>query len=208
MIRLERELIESIKKGNPKSFELVFKTYYKRLCIFAFDYTRQLETAEDIVKDFFVVFWNNREKLEIKTSLSGYLFRSVRNACINYLLRNKERNKTISIEEVNWVEIKINEPLSNDYPLGNLLVKETENQIFKEIEKLPERCREVFKLSRFKNLSHKEIAEQLNISENTVKVQIYRALKSLRKAISIGSIVLFQLFIKESKNYNPYERSK
>ncbi len=194
MIRLERELIESIKNGNPKSFEMVFNTYYKRLCTFAFDYTRQLEIAEDIVKDFFVVFWNNREKLEITTSLSGYLFRSVRNACINYLLRNKERNKTISIEEVNWVEIKINEPLSNDYPLGNLLAKEQENQIFNAIEKLPVGCREIFKLSRFENLSHKEIAEQLNISKNTVKVQIYRALKILKKAILISTIFLLKLF--------------
>ncbi len=194
MTAIERELIESIKKGNPKSFELVFKTYYKRLCTFAFDYTRQLETAEDIVKDFFVTFWNNREKLEIKTSLSGYLFRSIRNACINYLLRNKERNKTISIEEINWIEIKINEPLSNDYPIGNLLAKELEDQIFNIIEKLPEGCREIFKLSRIEDLSHKKIAKRLNISKNTVKVQIYRALKHLKEAISIISVILFKLF--------------
>ena len=194
MTGLEKELIESIKKGNSKSFELVFKTWYKRLCTFAFDYTRQLETAEDIVKDFFVAFWNNREKLEIKSSLPGYLFSSVRNACINYLLRNKERNKTISIEEVNWIEIKINEPLSNDYPIGNLLAKELEEQIFNIIEKLPEGCREIFKLSRINDLSHKNIAEQLNISENTVKVQIYRALKFLKESISIISVILFKLF--------------
>jgi RNA polymerase sigma-70 factor (ECF subfamily) len=194
MTGLERELIESIKQGNSKSFELVFKTHYKRLCTFAFDYTRQLETAEDIVKDFFVAFWNNREKLEIKTSLSGYLFRSIRNACINYLLRNKERNKTISIDEISWIEIKCNEPLSNDYPIGNLLAKELEGQIFNLIEKLPDGCREIFKLSRIDDFSYKKIAEQLNISEKTVKVQIYRALKFLKEAISIGSIILLKLF--------------
>lgn len=201
MTGIERKLINSLKKGNHKSFEMVFKTYYKRLCTFAFDYTRQLETAEDIVKDFFVVFWNNREKLEIKTSLSGYLFRSVRNACINYLLRNKERNKTISIEEANWLEIKISEPLSSNYPSGSIFEKELEAQIFNAIEKLPEGCREIFKLSRFEDLSHKKIAKRLNISKNTVKVQIYRALKSLKGAISRRSIILFQLFTKENKNY-------
>ncbi len=194
MTGIEIELIESIKNGNHKSFELVFNTYYKRLCTFAFDYTRQLETAEDLVKDFFVTFWKDREKLEIKTSLSGYLFRSVRNASINYLLRNKERNRTISIEEVNWIQTKINEPLSRDYPFGNLLAKELETQIFNAIEKLPEGCREIFKLSRMEDLSHKKIAEQLNISENTVKVQIYRALKCLKEAISIVSIIFFELF--------------
>ena len=201
MTGIERKLINSLKKGNHKSFEMVFKTYYKRLCTFAFDYTRQLETAEDIVKDFFVVFWNNREKLEIKTSLSGYLFRSVRNACINYLLRNKERNKTISIEEANWLEIKISEPLSSNYPSGSIFEKELEAQIFNAIEKLPEGCREIFKLSRFEDLSHKKISKRLNISKNTVKVQIYRALKSLKGAISRRSIILFQLFTKENKNY-------
>jgi RNA polymerase sigma-70 factor (ECF subfamily) len=194
MTDLEKELIDSIKKGNPKSFELVFKTYYKKLCTFAFDYTRQLETAEDIVKDFFVAFWDNRNSLEIKTSLSGYLFRSVRNACINYLLRNKERKNTISMEEVNWIEIKINEPVSNDYPIGNLLAKELEGQIYNIIEKLPEACREIFKLSRFDDLSHKKIAERLHISENTVKVQIYRALKHLKEAISVIAILLFKFF--------------
>ncbi len=195
MTRLEKELIESIKKGNPKSFELIFKTWYKRLCIYAFDYTHQLETAEDIVKDFFVSFWNNRENLEITTSLSGYLFRSVRNACINYLVRNKTKNKTISIEEVNWIELKINEPYSNDIFFENMVAKEMESKISSAIEKLPESCREIFKLSRFEEMSHKKIAELLNISENTVKVQIYRALKSLRKVIILLAILLFILFL-------------
>lgn len=195
MTGIERELIESIKKGNSKSFELVFKTYYKRLCTFAFEYTRQLETAEDIVKDFFEVFWNNKEKLEIKTSLSGYLFCSVKNSCINYLERDKKRKKTISIEELNWLEIKRSEPYSNDYFLGDIFERELEQKISAAIEKLPTGCREIFKLSRFEGLSHKNISEKLNISENTVKVQIYNALKSLKKAVMSGTILLFQFFL-------------
>ncbi len=87
--------------------------------------------------------------------------------------------------------------MSSDYPLGSLLAKELETQIFDAIEKLPEGCCEVFKLSRIEGLSHKKIAEKLNISENTVKVQIYRALKSLKHAITSGSIILFQLFSKK-----------
>lgn len=197
MTGLEKELIASIKKGNSKSFELVFKTWYKRLCTFAFGYTRQLETAEDIVKDFFVAFWNNREKIEINSSFSGYLFHSIRNACINYLVRDRKRNNTISIEEINWLEMKMKEPFSTDYLSNSILVKEMEAQIFDAIEKLPEGCREVFKLSRIEGLSHKKIAKKLNISENTVKVQIYRALRSLKEAIANGSIVLFQFFSKK-----------
>ena len=193
---LEKELINSIKKGNQKSFELVFRTYYSRLCTFAFGYTKQIETAQDLVKDTFVYFWTNRDKLEIKTSLSGYLFCAVRNSCINYLQRDKNRNN-LSIEEITRLSIKICEPLSDDYPAGKILASELEEQIYSEIEKLPESCKEIFKLSRFENLSHKQIAEKLNISENTVKVQIYRALKNIKKALSSGSIILFQLFSKK-----------
>ena len=196
MTGFEKELILSIKQGNQKSFELVFKSYYTRLCTYAFDYTRQLETAQDLVKDFFLHFWNNRENLEIKTSLSGYLFRSVHNHCINYLTREKNRNPEIISENLYLIELKLKQPLTTDYPIGNLLAKEMEDQILGEIEKLPEQCREIFKLSRFDDLSHKKIAEKLNISENTVKVQIYRALKKLKKAMPFIFTLLFSFFSK------------
>lgn len=191
---LEKELIKSVKNGNQKSFELVFRTYFSRLCNFAFGYTKQLETAEDLVKDVFVTFWKNRKKLDIKTSLSGYLFRSVRNACINYLERDKNHNN-LSIEELKLLNLKISEPLSDDYPVGKILANELENQIYSEIEKLPDSCKKIFILSRFDGLSHKKIAEQLNISENTVKVQIYRAIKNIKAALSTNSILLFNFFL-------------
>jgi RNA polymerase sigma-70 factor (ECF subfamily) len=191
---LEKTLVDSLKKGNHKSFELVFKTYYSRLCTYAFDYTKQLETAEDIVKDFFLDFWQNREKITIKTSMSGYLFRSVHNACINYLEREKRKNKTLLVEDITVVELKIRQPLSPDYPVGNILAKELEEQINLQIEKLPPQCREIFILSRFEGLSHKKISEKLNISENTVKVQIFRALKKIKEALPHLFILLFSFF--------------
>ena len=175
---------------------MVFKTYYARLCAYACDYTRQLETAEDLVKDFFLNFWNNREKLEIKTSLSGYLFRSVHNHCINYLTREKNKNSEIISDNLYLIELKLKQPLTADYPIGNLLAKETEDQILAVIEKLPDQCREIFKLSRFDELSYKKIAEKLNISENTVKVQIYMALKKIKEAIPFILTLLFSFFSK------------
>lgn len=191
---LEKTLVDSLKKGNHKSFELVFKTYYSRLCTYAFDYTKQLETAEDIVKDFFLDFWQNREKITIKTSMSGYLFRSVHNACINYLEREKQKNKTLLVDDITVVELKIRQPLSPDYPVGNILAKELEEQINLQIEKLPPQCRQIFMLSRFEGLSHKKISAKLNISENTVKVQIFRALKNIKEALPPLFILLFSFF--------------
>ena len=197
MNRLEKELFDSIKEGNEKSFELLFKNWYSKLCAFAFTYTRQKEVAEDIVKDLFLRMWVNREKLEIRTSLSGYLFQSVRNLCINYLEREKNHSKTMSLEELNWLGLKMKEPFSEDYIPGELFAKELDDKISSEIEKLPDACREIFKLSRLEGLPHKTIAAKLNISEKTVKVQIYRALKKLKAVIHPDTIILFSLFFKK-----------
>lgn len=194
MSTLDKKLIESLKEGNHNAFELVFKTYYVRLCTYAYDYLKQQETAEDLVKDFFVDFWNNREKIQIKSSLSGYLFRSIHNACINYLEREKKRNKTSFTDDLTVIELKLRQPLSPDYPPGNLLAKELEEQIDTEIEKLPPQCKEIFLLSRYEEMSHKKIAEKLNISENTVKVQIYRALTKLKQALHPFLILIFSFF--------------
>ena len=92
MNSVEEALIESLKRGNHQSFDQIFKTYYSRLCSYSFGYTKQFETAEDIVKNVFIHFWENREKISIKASLSGYLFRAVHNASINYLERERKRN--------------------------------------------------------------------------------------------------------------------
>jgi len=197
MTELENELIQLIKKGNHKSFELVFKSYFSRLCTYAFHYTKQLEVAEDLVKDTFLGLWERKENMEIKTSLSGYLFRSVHNSCINYLQREKIKYPNLSIEEIEALELKMKQPLSPDYAIGHLLASELEDQIESEIEKLPDQCKEIFKLSRYEGYSHKKIAEKLQLSENTVKTQIYRALNKIRNAISFSSIILFHLFSKK-----------
>lgn len=196
MTPIEKELLISIRRGNQKSFELVFRSYFARLCVFAFRYTRQQETAEDLVKDVFINLWNKHEKLEINSSLSGYLFQAVRNSCINYLQRNKS-HRHLSIEELEYLNLKISEPVSNNYTEENILAKELECRILQEINKLPVSCKKIFELSRFEGLSHKKIAEKLEISENTVKVQLYRALKTIRDALSSTAIIFFQLFSKK-----------
>jgi RNA polymerase sigma-70 factor (ECF subfamily) len=135
-----------------------------------------------------------RETLIISESVSSYLFRSVKNACINYLTREKNRKNTISENEISWLNLKINYPVSDKYPLSELIGRELEDKIRTEIEKLPEQCREIFFMSRFEDLSHKEIAEKLGISENTVKVQIYRALIKLRTGLKDYLPIIFLQF--------------
>lgn len=182
-MNLEQELLRSVVKGNKKGFEILFRTYYKRLCAYAVSFVSQNDLAEDIVTDVFLKLWEKRETQSIPESVSSYLFQSVKNSCINYLNREKNRKNTISENEINLLNLKIKYPVSDKYPLTDLIGQELEEKIRTEIEKLPEQCREIFYLSRFEELSHKEIAEKLGISENTVKVQIYRALIKLRTGL-------------------------
>lgn len=179
-MNLEEELLKSVFKGNKKGIEILFRTYYKRLCAYAASFVTHNNIAEDIVSNVFLKLWEKRENLVIKESVSSYLFKSVKNSCLNYLKREKSRKKLVSENDVNLLDLKIQYPLSDKYPLAELIGQELEEKIKLEIEKLPEQCGLIFYLSRFEELSHRQIAEKLGISENTVKVQIYRALTKLR----------------------------
>lgn len=182
-MKLEQELIKSISRGNKKGFEILFRTYYKRMCAYALTFVSQSDVAEDIVGDVFIKLWEKHTRLNITGSISGYLFQAVKNSCINYLTREKNRKQTVSENEVNLLNLKINYPVSDKYPLTDLIGKELEERIISEIEKLPEQCKEIFYLSRFEELSHQEIADKLGISKNTVKVQVYRALVKLKSGL-------------------------
>jgi RNA polymerase sigma-70 factor (ECF subfamily) len=195
-MNLEQEIFKSIKKGNKTAFEMLFQTHYQRMCAYAVSFVSQDDLAEDIVAEIFIRLWEKRESVDITVSVSSYLFQSVKNSCINYLNREKSRKNTISENEINLLNLKITYPISDKYPLSDLIGRELEEKIKTEVEKLPERCREIFCLSRFENLSHKEVAEKLQISENTVKVQIYRALTKLRIELKDYLPLIIQFFPK------------
>ena len=190
MLPVEKELVDAIKNGDIHSFELLFKAHYSRLCNYSFGIVRQQHVAEDVVKDFFVKLWENRVGLNIKTSLFSYMMRSVYNGSINYLRRHK--SKETYIEEDKKAELMIEIVEDIEHPLSKLFLSEVQEIFSETVEKLPGKCREIFLLSRNEGLSHKEIARNLHISENTVKVQIYNALLVLKKAMApFLSLTLF-----------------
>jgi len=181
MTNLELQLIESVKQGNVKSFELLFKSYYSRLCRYAHHYIRDKVVVEDLVKDTLLKIWETREKITISTSLAGYLYRSVHNNCINHITRNHKNSNILYESDLQDLAVELIHPLSPDYPIANLIAQELEEKLSQSVLSLPDECREIFMLSRIEDLSHEEIAKKKNISTNTVKVQIYRALIKLRK---------------------------
>lgn len=175
----EPEIWNKIKGGSQEAFEFLFLSYYQDLCAYASGILHNATAAEEIVQETFVKLWEDRHNLTVEMFLKAYLYKAVRNSCLNYLEHQKVRNKhtqySLSQHAFNPVP-----PISQDYPIANLLVKELEQKIEEAIALLPLQCREVFLLIRFEELSYAEVAEQLNISPNTVKTQLQRALNKLR----------------------------
>jgi RNA polymerase sigma-70 factor (ECF subfamily) len=143
------------------------------LCAYAERVTGNSKVAEDIVQDLFITLWLKNKNINISTSLKNYLFTSVKNRSIDYLKREKTKSKRI----LNLRQTT--EPVEN---LSVLWMAEAELEKLVEfcLEKLPPRCREIFKLSRFYGYKNHEIADKLGISKRTVELQISNALKSLR----------------------------
>ena len=186
----ELNLFAEMKAGNKDSFNYFFDYYYSGLCVYAKNFTGDLNISEEVVQDVFVRFWEKRENIEIESSVRFYLFRTVYNQCMNLLKHKKV--------ELNYIQSQKNRE-DNLYEEQWSLYNETElrQALDNAISKLPERCREVFVLSRFENMKNKEIAEILNISIKTVEVHIYKALKYLRKRLDYLILLLFTFILNQ-----------
>lgn len=167
----DQELLSLLKDGDIEAFNTLFRKYYKPLCAFAHRYVAR-EDLEEIVQDLFLWLWNNHENLEIRTSLSSYLFRATHARCLNKIEQNEVKQR---IETIYWKNYHGNDSIE-DYQLDELVVR-----IHKAINKLPESYREAFIMHRFKDKSYKEIAESLNVSTKTIDYRIQKALKLLRE---------------------------
>lgn len=177
----EHILFDDIRNGNEVAFNKAFDLYYSRLCFFADKILHDFDLSRSLAQQVFVDLWIKREKLRID-SLESYLYQSVRNAALDVLKHKKAELKYLSSlekEETGQITDLIEEA-------------ELADRINKAIQKLPEKCREIFVLCRFEELKYAEIADRLNISVKTVEMQIGIALKKLRKELSDYQMI--QLF--------------
>lgn len=171
----ESEIIGRIRQGDLIQFETLFRSSYVSLVKYARTLLKDHDTAEEIVQDLFFSLWQNKEKIKIESSLNGYLFRSVHNRCLHY------------IEHLKVVERHENEMAEQSYaesPADILQYKELQARIARTLEKLPERCGQIFCMSRYEGLKYSEIAEKLSVSIKTVEANMGRALKEFRKALA------------------------
>lgn len=173
-----------------KTFEYVFKSHYAKLTVFANRLLNDVDVAEEIVADALTCLWEKRGTIAFTSSVTGYLYKMVQNRCMNYLKHQRVEN-----EYVNYL---IRHNLIDELPEHDCdpyQEKELSQQIRQAIDALPEKCREVFLLSRFEYLKNREIAERLNISQNTVERQITIALEKLRRSLEyIATAVVVWMF--------------
>lgn len=160
----------------------MYLTYYPKLVRFAKEFVILEEDAENITQDVFTDLWERPNSMIHIENMNAYLFRLVKNKCLDHLKRKiSERRYTETIQ--NSFELELYLKLQSLDQFDSCILsegKEIEVLIHAAIDSLPERCREIFLLSRIENLKYREISERLGISVNTVECQIGIALKKLR----------------------------
>lgn len=177
-MEIERDL-----SGARRQFEQMFTEYYTELVVYVNNYTGDIPAAEDVVQGMFCDLWDKRETRHAHTNPRGFLFRSARNAVLNYLTR--ARKITIGISDKLADELLFQDEIE---------VARRDKMLYALIERLPEQRRRIFKLCFFDELKYAEVAERLGISVNTVKTQMGRAIAGLKES---ADEFLFLFFIKK-----------
>ncbi len=170
-------VIDDIRIGNEAVFETVFRQYYAPLCRYARPILGDADEAEEVVQTVFLTIWERRESLLITTSLKAYLYRAVHNRCLNRLSQ-----QSVQANHRNQAATELYADVAS--PTEALLADELSTRLQRAIGRLPEQCRRAFELSRFEELSYKEIADHLGIAAKTVENQIGKALRILRTELS------------------------
>ena len=165
------------------AFDKIFKRFYAVLCVYAESFVRNLQTAEDLVHDVFVHVWERRENLTLDDTMSAYLYKSVHNACVEYLRHQKVKDRyTIQIKAIlteaelipfEWVAVK-SDPAE---------VNEIKRLYRHALNQLPAQTREIYISHREKGMKYSEIAEMTGLSLKSVEYHISKALGVLRIAL-------------------------
>jgi RNA polymerase sigma-70 factor (family 1) len=180
----DHELADLLKSGDQAAYEEIYNRYERLLFVHAYKRLHNKEDARDIIQDLFIALWTRRGDFILTSSLRAYLFTSVRNRIFDLIARRQlQSDYVISLQEY----INIGHYTADYRARHNQLLAIIE----KEIAQLPPKMREVFELSRNEQLSHREIAGQLDISEQTVKKQVQNALKILKVKLGPLFSILF-----------------
>ena len=173
-------LLEALRKGEEKAFEYLFDRYYEGLLNYAGRIVRETELAHDLVQETFCKLYEDHASLNIHLSIKSYLYKSVYNSCLNEI---KHQKVVSNYADRELLDFYFSEIVQTPEAELALLGEDINNALREAIDKLPERCREIFVMSKLKGMKYREIAESLGISQNTVEGQMAIALKKLREEL-------------------------
>jgi RNA polymerase sigma-70 factor (family 1) len=167
----EEELLQQIARGNESAFKQLVDAYWSKVYGHALAYSKSVPVAEELTQDTFIVIWTNREKLLTIENFPGYLYMIVRNKLLNVI--RQKLTVTIDVENVPLEEVAWRPDTQMEY-------RQVYELLLKGIEALPPMRKKVFMMSRLEGKSYEQIATELQLSRNTVKEHIVKALNFLR----------------------------
>lgn len=185
----EKDILQKLKNGNVNAFDTIYHHYFNKLYAFCFSMLKDHSLTEEMVQDIFVTLWHKREQINPELQFEHYMM----TICYNFSCKHFRRRK---------LELKVKDYLQKSKPedlddtMNNLIYKELMGVIDNAIEKLPEKRKHVYYMSRREGMAIKEIAEKLNISTRTVETHLSRSLKFLRQELDkVSMVAIFGLFL-------------
>jgi RNA polymerase sigma-70 factor (family 1) len=180
----DEQLVVLLKKGDQLAFTEIYSRYAEKLAGFAASKLYSIDDSRDLLHDLFVAFWENRDSLNINSNLQSYLFTILRRRIVDKIRKNITREEyAVMLQSLTTPHYSTTEQ--------QIAEKDLKQQIRNALNELPPRVQEIYHLSREENLNTREIAEKLNLSEQTVKNQLTVALKHLRQVLSSVAVATF-----------------
>ena len=184
----EVNLIKSLKKGDLKAFDALYRKYSKKVLFFTLGYLHRNEDAEDLVQEVFMTIWRKHKEIDTSRSFNSYLFTIAYNSIKKYF-----RNKVIERKHLNLFLEDFTGETNNTS--SKIDFNELTDKVEKIVNTFPERRKEIFQLSRESHLSNQEIADKLNITKKTVENHITTSLKTLREQLGSSIFFIICLFL-------------
>jgi RNA polymerase sigma-70 factor (ECF subfamily) len=185
---IEKNIVRQVIKGDQRAFAELYNMYADKLYYFALKFLKSKEDTENLSQEVFVKIWETRERLDPDNSFNAYLFTIAKNTIFN--IHRKKVNELAYRKYLGYYIDNSHSKTENDVLLNDL-----QNLVDRCVENFPAQRKKVFELSRKDGLSHKEISQQLDISEKTIETHIRLGLKTLREVLNDNSLIITAFII-------------
>lgn len=191
--KLNAVLASKIKSGDTEAFNILYTAEYDNLVYFVSRYLKDVEQAKDLVQDSFFILWTKRSSIDYDKNIRSFLYTIARNSALNYLKSLRSRNTSKLSDSAVEVEIHA---LSHDAVSRKIEALSTSEAILKMCRELPNSARDSFVMSRFYQMTNKEIALHRNISEKAVEYHIRISLNILNRKLKYFMLLILGLFVR------------